>query len=67
MLIPSTHSCPVGLELRPMQRRHATLVNEAWPSRHEGSLAWFEHVIDNNPSVGLYPVDGEDPIGWTLK
>lgn len=50
-----------------MQRRHASLVNEAWSTRHEGSLAWFEHVIDANPSVGLFQAGSDEPIGWTLK
>lgn len=62
--------CPADVRLGTLRPEHARLVNEEWPTRHEGSLAWFEHVIAHNPSVGLYPVDDTEerrPVGWVLK
>lgn len=59
--------CPAGMQLKPLRRQHAVQVNEAWLTRHEGSLAWFEHVIESNPSVGLFRVDSGELVGWTLK
>ncbi|XP_017859275.1 PREDICTED: uncharacterized protein LOC108611260 [Drosophila arizonae] len=57
---------PAGIELRRLEVKHASAINEIWPHRSEGSVAFVKSLITHNISVGAYDEQG-NLIAWCMR
>jgi hypothetical protein len=60
-------SIPLNLTCRKLEKKHAKFVDDVWSGKYRDSLYFMERLLANNPALGLFNKENDNPVAWIVK
>ncbi|XP_073821024.1 uncharacterized protein isoform X2 [Musca autumnalis] len=65
--MPTNTICPDEFVVRTLCISDATIINDTWYSRQNGSIDFFRNLIEYNICLGIYRKDNNELVAWCTR